>query len=167
MEYVPDNGMLDIASIARIPLYNFDVEATAYPNAVAELKERIVAADGLLIATPEYNNSIPGVAKNVIDWLSRPADDAERVFKDLPVAVMGTSPGQFGTRLAQDAWLSVLRTLETMPYFEGRLAVPRAGRVFDERGTLVDESVRQQLGEFIVGFFLFAARHTRIHPAPA
>ena len=70
---------------------------------------RIVDSDALLIATPEYNNSIPGVLKNGIDWLSRPPADIARVFAQRHVAVIGASPGGFGTILAQNAWLRVLR----------------------------------------------------------
>jgi NAD(P)H-dependent FMN reductase len=157
----PQRDELQIVSIADIPLYNYDVEVSAYPPAVSALKDRIVRADGLLIATPEYNNSIPGVAKNVVDWLSRPPDDGDRVFKDLPVAVMGTSPGRFGTVLAQNAWLPVFRTLEMMPYFEGRLVIPQAAKVFDDHLNLADDVVRGLLRQFVHGFFAFAAQHTR------
>ncbi|UUZ53318.1 NAD(P)H-dependent oxidoreductase [Massilia sp. H-1] len=116
---------LDIATIKGIPLYDGDVEAAeGMPPAVDALKKLIVsAADGILIVTPEYNNSIPGVLKNAIDWMSRPSKDVGDVFKQRPVAVIGASPGGFGTILAQDAWLPVLRTLGTRPYFGGRLMV--------------------------------------------
>jgi chromate reductase, NAD(P)H dehydrogenase (quinone) len=157
----PREGTLEIASIAELPLYNFDVEQSAYPPAATALKERVASADGLLIATPEYNNSIPGVAKNAIDWLSRPPDDADRVFAGLPVAIMGASPGRFGTVLAQNAWLPVLRTLGTLLYTEDRLVIPRAAEAFDKNGMLVDEMVRAQLRGFIHGFFEFAERYSR------
>lgn len=159
--HAPPDGELEIVSIAAIPLYNGDVEQTAYPAAVIELKERIVNADGLLISTPEYNNSIPGVAKNVIDWLSRPPEDESRVFENLPVAVMGTSPGRFGTVLSQNAWLPVLRTLATIPYWEERLVIPSAGKIFDEAGNLTDDVTRGYVRRFVHGFFAFAAQHSR------
>lgn len=159
--HAPPDGELEIVSIAAIPLYNGDVEQTAYPAAVIELKERIVNADGLLISTPEYNNSIPGVAKNVIDWLSRPPEDESRVFENLPVAVMGTSPGRFGTVLSQNAWLPVLRTLATIPYWEERLVIPSAGNIFDEAGNLTDDVTRGYVRRFVHGFFAFAAQHSR------
>ena len=165
-QFVPPGGVLEIASIAEIPLYNFDVENAAFPQAVSKLKDRIAAADGLLISTPEYNNSIPGVAKNVVDWLSRPPDDADRVFKGLPVAVMGTSPSRFGTVLSQNAWLSALRTLETRCYFEGRLVIPNAGKVFDEHGAVADAKVLALLATFVAGFFEFARGQTRQGAAP-
>jgi chromate reductase, NAD(P)H dehydrogenase (quinone) len=157
LDFVPGGDRLDIESIADIPLYNYDLEAQGMPEPVTRLKDRIAAADGLLIVTPEYNNAIPGVAKNAIDWLTRPPGDIPRVFRGKPVAVMGASPGRFGTVLAQAAWLPVLRTLRTRPWFGGRLQVSNANEMFDESGRLVDEKIRELLGEFVSGFFEFAA----------
>ena len=125
------------------------------------LKDAIAAADGLLLVTPEYNNSIPGVFKNAIDWLSRPPADIPRVFGGRPVALMGASAGGFGTVLSQDAWLSVLRTLVTKPWFGGRLLVSRAQGVFDAGGTIADEKVREQLRTFVHGFAAFAGSSRR------
>jgi NAD(P)H-dependent FMN reductase len=110
----------------------------------------------LLLSTPEYNNSIPGVLKNTIDWLSRPATDIPAVFGGRAVAVMGASPGPFGTTLAQTAWLPVLRTLRTRPWFEGRLMVSRAATVFNDSGDLVDDKTSTQLQQFVEGFVRFA-----------
>lgn len=153
---VEGETQLDCATIHGIPLYNADVENTeGLPSAVQELKARVMAADGLLLVTPEYNNGIPGVFKNAIDWLSRPDEDTYRVFGGKPVAVIGASPGGFGTILAQNHWLPVLRTLRTQPWFGGRLMVSRAGTVFNEAGELTDERVRAQLREFIRGFAHF------------
>ena len=156
---MPQDSTLEIADISAIPLYNGDVESEAgIPPAVVTLKDQIAAADGLLICTPEYNNSIPGVAKNAIDWLSRPSDDLPRVFHNRPVAVIGASPGPFGTLLSQTAWLPVLRVLRTRPWFEGRLLVSRAGTVFNDNGELIDEKVRAQLRQFVEGFVAFVRR---------
>jgi NAD(P)H-dependent FMN reductase len=116
----------------------------------------VAAADGLLIATPEYNNSIPGVLKNAVDWMTRPPADIPRVFGGKPVAVMGASPGGFGTILSQAAWLPILRTLGTKPWFGGRLMVSRAGSVFDANGAITDEKVREQVRAFVQGFVEFA-----------
>ncbi|MFO7276782.1 MAG: NADPH-dependent FMN reductase [Pseudomonadota bacterium] len=154
---VPAGTTLEIASIRDIPLYDGDVEAQGIPPAVAQLKDRIAASDGLLLVTPEYNNSIPGVFKNAIDWLSRPPSDVPRVFKDRPVALMGASPGRFGTIQSQRAWLPVLRTLRTRPWFGPPLYVSNADRVFDANGTLVDADVRERLREFLAGFAQFVA----------
>lgn len=150
---MPAGSTLDVATLHGIPLYDGDVESReGIPAAVQALKERIVACDGLLLVTPEYNNSIPGVLKNGIDWLSRPPADSARIFRDRPVAVMGASPGGFGTILAQNAWLPVLRTLGTRPWFGGRLMVSRAGQVFDDKGEMVDATMKGPLQQFLQGF---------------
>ncbi len=157
-EVAPAGVNLDIAPIAGIPLYDGDLETGhGSPAPVAELKGRIAAADGLLLATPEYNHSIPGVFKNAIDWLSRPPKDIARVFGDKPVAIMGATPGAGGTRLAQAAWLVVLRALGTRPWFGKQLYVAGAANVFDADGRLVDEKVRALLAEFVAGFATFVA----------
>lgn len=152
----PDSATLAIETIAEFPLYNFDdEEADGIPLPVAELKEALAEADGLLISTPEYNNSMPGVAKNAIDWLSRPPADIPRVFGDLPVAIMGASPGRFGTILAQNAWLPVMRTLGANLWTGGRLQVSGASKIFDENGRLTDDAMREKLEDFIDGFIEF------------
>src|SRR3546814_14099357 len=97
--------------------------AEGIPPAVAVLKDALATADGLLMVTPEYNNSLPGVFKNAIDWMTRPAADIARVFGGKPVAVIGASPGGFGTQPGQNAWLPVLRTLGPAPRLAGRLRV--------------------------------------------
>lgn len=114
-----------------------------------------MACDGLSLATPEYNNSIPGVFKNAIDWLSRPASDIPQVFGNRPVALIGASPGGFGTVLAQAQWLPVLRALGTRPWFGRRLLVSRAHQVFNPAGELTDDTVRTQWREFLRGFVQF------------
>jgi multimeric flavodoxin WrbA len=97
-ELAPAGTAVEIASIAGIPLYDGDLEsAQGIPPPVATLKDQIAAADGLLLVTPEYNNSLPGVFKNAIDWLSRPASDIDRVFGNKPVALLGATPGMGGT----------------------------------------------------------------------
>jgi NAD(P)H-dependent FMN reductase len=148
---------LEIVTLRGIPLYDADVETRdGLPEAVSALKERIVASDGVLLATPEYNNGIPGVFKNAIDWLSRPPADIPRVFRDRPFALIGASPGGFGTILAQNGWLPVLRTLGVRYWTGGRLMVSRASQVFDESGAIRDEAIQAQLAKFLAGFAAFA-----------
>jgi chromate reductase, NAD(P)H dehydrogenase (quinone) len=153
---MPEGVQLEAGSIHGIPLYDGDLEAAqGSPPAVQALKDRILQAQGLLLVTPEYNNSVPGAFKNAIDWLSRPSADIPKVFGDRPVAVIGASPGGFGTILAQNAWLPVLRTLGTRPWFGGRMQVSRAGNVFDAAGELTDEAIRAQLRKYLAGFVDF------------
>jgi chromate reductase, NAD(P)H dehydrogenase (quinone) len=159
---VPAGTVLEIAPIREIPLYDGDLEAErGVPPSVQALKDRIAAADGLLIVTPEYNNSIPGVLKNAIDWLSRPPADIPKVFRGKPVGVIGATPGPGGTALSQAAWLPVLRTLGMRPWFEGRVMISGAGKVFDGEGSLVDPTTRERLRTFIEGFSAFAAAQRR------
>lgn len=155
----PDGVSIEVRTLGGIPLYDGDVEAAdGIPACVAEMKALVAAADGLLLVTPEYNNGIPGVFKNAIDWMSRPASDIATVFGGRPVAVIGASPGGFGTILAQDAWLPVLRTLGTNPWWGGRLQVSKAPSVFDDAGELIDGDVRERLRSFIEGFAGFVVR---------
>ncbi len=156
LDLVPNGVDLTIGTIQGIPLYNGDIETSeGIPESVKTLKNMITNADGLIIASPEYNNSIPGVLKNVIDWLSRPPAAVSPVFNGKPVAIMGATPGAYGTILSQDAWLSVLRALQTRPWFGGRLMVARAEKVFDPAGGIIDEAVREQLRQFVQGFVEF------------
>lgn len=158
---MPADSTLSIGTIRGIPLYDGDVEAQGIPAPVNALKDAVAAADGLLLVTPEYNNSMPGVFKNAIDWLSRPSADIKRVFGDLPVALIGASPGGFGTILAQSAWLPVLRTLGTQFWSPGRLLVSRAGQVFAADGTLTDDKVREQLRSLLQDFVAFVRSSPR------
>ena len=157
-----DDVTLDVATLHGIPLYDADLEAReGLPPAVADLKARVVASDGVLLVTPEYNNGIPGVFKNAIDWLSRPAADIARVFGDKPFALVGASPGGFGTILSQNHWLPVLKTLGVQLWAGNRLMVSRAGSAFDADGELVDAKLREQLAGFVQGFATFAAARRR------
>lgn len=156
-DLAPDGVQIDIGDIHQVPLYNGDEEeAQGQPAAVQALKDQLAQADGLLLSSPEYNNSLPGVMKNVIDWMSR--KEGLEMFKGKPVAVMGASPGGFGTVLAQSAWEPVLRTLRTAPWWEGRLMVSRAGGLFDDDGNLTDDKTRKSVADFVAGFAAAIAR---------
>lgn len=152
-ESAPAGTEFEIATLHGIPLYDGDLEGAAgLPEAVVALKDAVVASDGVLLATPEYNNGIPGVFKNAIDWLSRPPADIGRVFRGRPFALLGASPGGFGTILAQAAWLPVLRTLGVDLWQPGRLMVSRASNAFDHEGRLQDPAVSEQVTKFVAAF---------------
>lgn len=148
-----ENVQLEIATLHGIPLYDGDLEQReGIPAAVTALKERILANDGLLLCTPEYNNGIPGVFKNAIDWLSRPGSEIPKIFGDRPTAVMGASPGGFGTILSQNAWLPVLKTLGVRQWSGGKMMLSRAGQMIGEDGNITDEATRKLLAGFLQGF---------------
>lgn len=152
-ELMPAGSTLEIHGIAGIPLYDADEEAAhGIPPPVRLLQDRLAQADGLVIATPEYNNGIPGVVKNAIDWMSRPPAEIGRVFAGKPVALIGASPGGFGTVLSQAAWLPVLRYLKMAPWFGQMLLVSSAGKLFDEAGDLTDQPTRDKLRDYLAAF---------------
>ncbi len=156
IEVAPTGCTIEIGSIHGIPLYNGDLEeAEGVPAEVTGLQDRIAAADGLLLTTPEYNNSMPGVLKNAIDWLTRPPNELQRVFHGKPVAVIGATPGGFGTVLSQTAWLPVMRTLNTKLFTGNRLMVSGANKVFNDTGQLIDDTVRERLTAYINDFVAF------------
>lgn len=138
--------------LAAIPPFDEDLErATAGgPDSVRRLREQVASAHGVLFSTPEYNWSIPGVLKNAIDWLSRPAP--EEVLSGKPVAVIGASSGQWGTRLAQAALRQVLAATEAEVLPRPAMFVRHAERLFDPAGRLVDRPTREQL-EAVLGAF--------------
>ncbi len=156
VEECPAGSTIDIESIRGIPLYDGDVEASdGIPPRAAELKDRIASADAVLLVTPEYNHSIPGVFKNAVDWLTRPPSDIPRVFGGRPVGLIGASPGGFGTILSQNAWLPIFRTLGMRPWFGQSLYVSGAHKAFDPGGKLIDEAIRTRLRSYVVGFTEF------------
>jgi chromate reductase, NAD(P)H dehydrogenase (quinone) len=151
---------LEVVGIDGIPLYDGDVESSSgVPPAVTALKDRIAASAALLIASPEYNNSIPGPLKNALDWLTRPPGDIARVFGGRIVGVIGASPGRFGTLSAQQAWSPILRTLGTVPYFGEKLMVGAANTVFAADGSIADAGTRDRVQQYLDGFAAFALKH--------
>jgi chromate reductase, NAD(P)H dehydrogenase (quinone) len=145
-ELLPEGVELVEHDVRDLPFYDGDVEAAGDPEPVTRLKEAIRAADGILIATPEYNRGIPGALKNAIDWASRPPLASPLAHK--PVGMMGASTGLSGTRRAQDQ----LRAAVECPgasVIEPAVLVPEAYLRFDESGELVDEGVRAELAELL------------------
>jgi NAD(P)H-dependent FMN reductase len=160
----PPGTNLDLTALAVIgslPLFNQDVlERDGLPPGAVALKAALQAADGLLIATPEYNWGIPGYLKNAIDWASRPSSDVRHVFGDLPVAMIGAGGGS-GTRNAQAAWVPVFRYLKMRPWFDQWLFVDRSPERFDQDSRLIDEAIREQLRTVVTGFATYCARVPR------
>lgn len=160
----PAGSKIRIGSIEGIPLYNADAQqAHGFPAPVLELKQQLRAADGLLLVTPEYNNSLPGVFKNAIDWVSRPADEIPEVFGDLPVALAGAG-GRSGTRFAQSAWLPVFRTLGMRHWAARTLYLDRSWERFDDQGRLVDDEDRQRLARLVREFAAHCGKLPRSRP---
>jgi chromate reductase len=138
--------------LSSIPPFNEDLEVATDggPNVVRRLRRQVASADGLLVATPEYNHSIPGVLKNAIDWLSRPGP--EEVLVGKPVAVIGASSGRWGTRLAQSALRQVLYATESLVLVKPAMFVRDAGRLFDGAGRLVDQPTRNEMEAVLAAF---------------
>lgn len=136
----PAAMMIDLIEIGQLPFYNADVEKQGDPVAVAEFKAALEAADGLLIATPEYNDGIPGVLTNAIDWASRLPGRAPLAEK--PVAVMGASPSQIGTARAQLHLRQLLNHTHARTLPPPELLIAKAHEKFDSQLRLTDESAR-------------------------
>lgn len=151
----PAGMSLDIADIADIPLYNDDVRAAGEPAPVAALKAQVRAADAVLLVTPEYNFSIPGVLKNTLDWLSRPP---EPPFDGKPVAIMGASPGPVGTARVQYHLRQVLVFMNTFTVNKPEVFISHAATKFDAQGELTDEATAKFIGELLASLRALAGR---------
>jgi chromate reductase len=143
VEVAPEGMAIETFDLTPIPLYNADVEEKGLPLPVAEFKEKIRAADALLIATPEYNYSVPGLLKNAIDWASRPANQSPLQKK--PAALMGASGGQMGTARAQLALRQSFVFTETLVLPKPDIYVSHAAKSFDAEGNLTDEKLRERI----------------------
>src|SRR5262245_20908809 len=154
-ELAPASLRIERFDLAPVPLYDGDVEAQGLPASVQELRERIRAADAVLIATPEYNYSVPGVLKNAIDWASRPPDQP---FQDKPLALVGATPGGFGTTRAQHHLRQSFVFLDARVLSRPELLVAGAAGKFDAEGRLVDERTRKLLGELLVALEAWTRR---------
>lgn len=148
-ELLPKGAALTVRSIADIPLYNGDLDVDGGPDSVRALKAEIDAADGLIIATPEYNYGVPGVLKNAIDWVSRPAYESVLVGK--PVAIVGAAPGLVGTARAQAQLRNVLfgTLAEVFPHPEVLLGQAQQ-RMKDDK--LTDETSRKIVVDMLARF---------------
>ncbi|MFN0159013.1 MAG: NADPH-dependent FMN reductase [Bacteroidota bacterium] len=142
LEVVPEGMKIEVFDLSSIPFYNADVEAVAVPDSVSDFKQRIAAADALLIATPEYNYSISGILKNAIDWASRPPKSTPLTRK--PIAIMGAG-GAMGTVRAQLHLRQVFGFSGALVMPKPELHIARAWEKFDSNGHLTDEKVKAEV----------------------
>jgi chromate reductase len=142
----PGAELREYAELAGIPAYSEDLDAVAPPRAVGALRAEIAASDAVIIATPEYNGSIPGALKNALDWASRPWPDNS--LRDKPVCVIGASTGLFGAVWAQAELRKVLGTIGAR-VLEDELPVGQAHELFDARGALTDADLQSRLAELV------------------
>jgi len=145
-ELVPKDAKIEVFDLEGIPVFNQDFENRP-PEKAKEFKRKIRAADAILIATPEYNYSIPGVLKNAIDWASRPYPD--NAFDGKPVAIMGASIGMLGTSRAQYHLRQCFVFLNMYPINKPEVMVPFAPDKFDENGNLKDEQTKNRVAELL------------------
>jgi chromate reductase len=144
---VPDGETFDTFELGGIPLYNEDIRAQGWPEIVVSLREKIAAADGLMIVTPEYNYSVSGVLKNAIDWASRPPNQP---FDGKPIAIMSASTGMLGGARAQ------YHLRQTFVFLNGRILnrpevmIAAAPTRFDDEGKLRDEPTRELIGKLVM-----------------
>jgi chromate reductase, NAD(P)H dehydrogenase (quinone) len=152
---VPADATLETIELDGIPGFNQDDEKTPPPR-VVELKSRVRAADAILIVTPEYNYSVPGVLKNAIDWASRPYGDSAWTGK--PVAVMGASVGTLGSARAQYHLRQTFVFLDMYPLNKPEVMIANAAQRFDEQGNLTDEKARELIGQLLVSLVAWTRR---------
>ncbi|MCR5879309.1 NADPH-dependent FMN reductase [Phenylobacterium sp. J367] len=152
----PDGLVIDVHEIDDVPLYNGDVEAEGDPPGVAAFKRAIGAADGVLIATPEYNHGVPGVTKNAIDWASRPPRGAALAGK--PVGLIGASPGMTGSARGQSQLRQAFEFTNSPCMAQPELLVARAHEKFDEAGQLTDAETAKYLVRYLEAFGDFVRR---------
>jgi chromate reductase len=140
-ELAPLGMTIEPYDLGTIPLYNYDLEEQGDPRPVAEFKEAIQRAQALLIVTPEYQQGVPGVLKNALDWASRPA--GRSVMQGKPVAIMGATPGFTGTARAQTQLRQALTYTQNYVVLQPEVLVGRAQEKFDSEGHLTDVRTRE------------------------
>ncbi len=157
--YFPTTASVDIAHL-DLPLYNEDLESDL-PVVVNEFKQRIAAADGLLIASPEFNHSIPGVLQNALDWASRPAFNSP--LKGKPVAILSASPSPVGGARMQAQLKPVLVSTLAVIYPAVEFILGGAHNAFDEQGALIDDTAKRRLQRFIEGYCVWLNQQLANH----
>lgn len=157
-DLAPAGTTLDIADLREIPFFDQDLEAQGDPAPVASLKERIRGADAVLIATPEYDWGVPGVLKNALDWVSRPA--GRSALKQKPLAMMGASDGPWGTTRAQLQLRQTLTYMDVLTLPSPWVYVASAKEKFDASGALTDEKTREQVQGLVQALVAWTERLT-------
>jgi len=145
-QLAPADAKIEIFDLDGIPIFNQDDDARL-PERVTQFKAKIRAADAILISTPEYNYSIPGVLKNAIDWASRPYGDS--AWDGKPVAIMGATPGMLGTARAQYHLRQVFVTLNMHALNKSEVLIANASDRFDEQGNLTDQKTRDHIKKLV------------------
>ena len=143
----PEGMTIERAEIGDLLLYNDDIRAAGFPPPAERLRAQIAEADAVLLVTPEYNYSVSGVLKNAIDWASRPPSQP---FEGKPVAIMGASPGLFGTARAQYHLRQMLIFLNAFPVNRPEVMIGQAQTKFDADGNLTDEPTREFIRKLLV-----------------
>lgn len=148
-------AQFEVAEIHDIPLYSSDTETAGIPAAVAELNQKLASADAIVIATPEYNYSVPGGLKNALDWISRLP---EKSMMSKPTAILGASPSALGTARAQYHLRQILVYFDAHVLNKPEVMVSAAHTKFDAQGNLTDEATSKVLGDFADAFLTFAKK---------
>jgi chromate reductase len=156
---VPNNAVLEIFELDKIPPFNQDLEKQP-PQAVVDLKEKIRSADAIPFVTPEYNYPIPGVLKNAIDWASRPYGD--NAWDSKPVAVMGASVGTLGTVRAQYHLRQVFVDLNVYPLNRPEVMIANAAEKFDKDGNLTDQKTREMIKQLMDALVLWTTKYQKM-----
>jgi len=146
-DLAPDALHITTFDLQGIPLFNADVEAQGDPERVTEFKQAIREADGLLIATPEYNHGVPAVTKNAVDWASRPAKNAP--LNEKPVGILGASPGMTGSARGQSQLRQAFEFTNSYCMPQPEILVYRVHEKFDDDGNLTDDATRKYLGKYL------------------
>lgn len=145
-ELLPENAVMDIVDLSDIPMFNEDIEAEGTPEAVADFNSKLAKADAVIIATPEYNFSIPPILKNALDWASR--------YKDLPLygkplAIMSATPGMLGGSRVQYHLRQVCVSLNLIPVSKPEVFISNAHMKFDDTGKLIDEETKKLIVQLL------------------
>ncbi|CAN7504498.1 NAD(P)H-dependent oxidoreductase [Phenylobacterium sp. LjRoot225] len=155
-DQAPEGMVIEIFDLSVVPLYNGDVEAEGDPDGVVAFKQAIRDADGVLMATPEYNHGVPGVMKNAVDWASRPPQSAPLAHK--PVGIIGASPGMTGSARGQSQLRQAFEFTNSYCMPQPELLVFRAHEKFDPEGRLIDETTGAYLRRYLEAFMEWTHR---------